>query len=322
MGSTGLVLTADAPAFRHEAFLYRGDEDLLTGLTAFVRDSLAASEPVLVALARDKTARLREELRDDVDGHGELVMFADITEMGRNPSRIIPACRDFVRSQEGRAKRIRTVGEPLWAGRSDAEKREAQRHEALISLAFTAGEDLWMLCPYDVTSLPADVIDEAYRSHPYVLEDGFSSPSRSHQPDAGMPSRLDTPLPDAPPTARTSRFGHGDLSHLRRLVGAWADDEGMPRQRRDLLVLAVNELTTNSIEHGGGAGSLLLWTAGDFLVAEVRDAGHITAPLVGRVRPDQQQGGGRGVWLVNQVCDLVQLRSHPGGTVVRVHMSR
>jgi hypothetical protein len=40
--------------------------------------------------------------------------------------------------------------------------------------------------------------------------------------------------------------------------------------------------------------------------------------LVGRVRPGTDACSGRGVWLVNQLCDLVQIRSAPGGSVVRV----
>jgi hypothetical protein len=31
-------------------------------------------------------------------------------------------------------------------------------------------------------------------------------------------------------------------------------------------------------------------------------------------------GGGRGLWLTNQLCDLVQIRSGDAGTVVRAHV--
>jgi anti-sigma regulatory factor (Ser/Thr protein kinase) len=36
--------------------------------------------------------------------------------------------------------------------------------------------------------------------------------------------------------------------------------------------------------------------------------------------PDGEQEGGRGLWLINQLCDLVQLRSSPEGTSVRMSM--
>ena len=46
----------------------------------------------------------------------------------------------------------------------------------------------------------------------------------------------------------------------------------------------------------------------------------IVDPLVGRSLPPADEIGGRGLWLVNQLCDLVQMRWDAGGTVVRVHM--
>jgi anti-sigma regulatory factor (Ser/Thr protein kinase) len=62
------------------------------------------------------------------------------------------------------------------------------------------------------------------------------------------------------------------------------------------------------------------WRENDALLCEVADAGHIADPLAGRELPPPDQLGGRGLWLVNQLCDLVQLRSSPGRSVVRLHM--
>jgi len=84
-------------------------------------------------------------------------------------------------------------------------------------------------------------------------------------------------------------------------------------------VLAVNELATNSIRYGGGRGEMLLWREGQTLLCEIRDEGHITDPLVGRSRPAPEANNGRGLWLANQLCDLVQIRSSPAGSRVRVH---
>ena len=52
----------------------------------------------------------------------------------------------------------------------------------------------------------------------------------------------------------------------------------------------------------------------------MRDRGRFEDPLAGRRRPSGAQVGGYGLWLANQVCDLVQLRSHEDGSTVRVHM--
>jgi anti-sigma regulatory factor (Ser/Thr protein kinase) len=87
------------------------------------------------------------------------------------------------------------------------------------------------------------------------------------------------------------------------------------------LVTATSELAANSVMHGGGSGTLRLWRENGTLLAEVEDRGRIEEPLVGRLRPGIAQEGGRGLWLANRLCDLVQIRSGERGTVVRLHIA-
>ena len=88
------------------------------------------------------------------------------------------------------------------------------------------------------------------------------------------------------------------------------------------MVLAVNEIAANSVQHGGGSGTLRIWREGDVLTCEIRDSGHLDDPLADRRRPAPGEDGGRGLWLANQLCDLVQVRSFTTGTTVRLHMHR
>lgn len=315
-----------AGGFRHEALLYDGEAEFLASTAAFVQDAVGADEPVLVALCRPKLDALRDVLGPDTVDSGHVV-FADMTVMGRNPARIIPAWRDFLARHPGRTA-FRGVGEPIWAGRSDAEIVECQRHEALLNVAFAAAPTFHLLCPYDAQTLPAEVISDVFLSHPQVWKYGVLQPDRSVGLDAQAKVHVDTPLPE--PRGETSELQFDcDLLHLvRRLVRDVADVVGLPFDRRDDLVLAASELATNSVVHGGGTGTCRIWAAQEGssvplapgLVCEIRDAGHIDDPLVGREAPSLEDVGHRGMWLVNQLCDLVQVRELPGGTVVRAHV--
>ena len=69
------------------------------------------------------------------------------------------------------------------------------------------------------------------------------------------------------------------------------------------------------------AGTVRVWKENGTLLCEVQDEGRIEAPLAGRIKPRPDQLTGRGLWLVNQLCDLVQIRSSEQGNVVRLHMS-
>jgi anti-sigma regulatory factor (Ser/Thr protein kinase) len=116
-------------------------------------------------------------------------------------------------------------------------------------------------------------------------------------------------------------FTTTQLGELRRLVFRAARDALLSYVRAEDLTLAVDELASNSIVHGGGQGMLRVWREPRSLVCEVRDSGCIEDPLAGRARPGRQQMSGRGLWLVNSACDLVQIRSSPArGTTVRVRM--
>jgi anti-sigma regulatory factor (Ser/Thr protein kinase) len=107
---------------------------------------------------------------------------------------------------------------------------------------------------------------------------------------------------------------------VRRVASICAAEAGLGPARREDFLLAVNELATNSVRHGGGGGVLRVWHEDGALVAEVRDGGQIDEPLAGRELPPDGALGGHGLWLVNQLCDLMQLRTFAEGSVVRVHM--
>src|SRR4029077_17915103 len=68
-------------------------------------------------------------------------------------------------------------------------------------------------------------------------------------------------------------FTLSDLGQVRRLVGAAANAAALDDTRREDLVLAVDELATNSVCHGGGSGRLEIWRERDRLVCEVSDGG-------------------------------------------------
>jgi hypothetical protein len=65
-----------------------------------------------------------------------------------------------------------------------------------------------------------------------------------------------------------------------------------------------------------------IWLERSSLVCEIRDSGRFDNPLADRKRPSKDFGSPRGLWLANQLCDLLQIRTMPDETVVRLHMNR
>jgi anti-sigma regulatory factor (Ser/Thr protein kinase) len=303
-----------APPFLHEAFFYVDEDEYLAGTVPFIEDGLAAGEQVLVAVPM----RQLHLLRPHFAGPGTTrLQFAAMEEMGRNPARIIPAWAAFVKAHAAEGRPARGIGEPIWSGRSDDELVECERHEALLNLAFADAAGFSLLCPYDTGSLDDRIIDEAQRNHPQLGRPGNRRASDHY--NAEIPPWLETPLPPVPGWAELLTFGVGPLAPVRRRTAALAVAAGITESRLDDLVVAVSEAITNSVFHGGGSGQIALWNEDNSFRCEIRDRGRIADPLAGRVKPSALSPTGRGLWLVNQICDLVQVRAVPGGQVIRLH---
>ncbi len=300
--------------FHHEAVFYSGDDEYLGGTLPELRAALARRGTVLVAVADDKAALLRGALGENA----ERVSFTDMAELGRNPARIIPAWREFLAGAGDGA--VLGIGEPVWQGRGADELIECRRHEALLNLAFDGVSEWRLLCPYDTDGLDAAVLADARCNHPHVSDRGASHLSGDYVDPLDMLAWDGALDPPAAAPAELA-FTRADLALVRTFVQDRAAAAGLDRLRRADLVLAVNELATNSMRHGGGSGALRVWRDGGTLLCEVSDRGHIGDPLAGRERVAVAEGGGRGLWLVNHLCDLVQVRSSPAGNVVRLHMS-
>jgi anti-sigma regulatory factor (Ser/Thr protein kinase) len=302
-------------AFRHTAFLYSGSDGFVDGAAPFVTAALDASEAVLVAVATDRQLALHEALGRDASG----VVFADVTTLGGNPARLIPAWTRFLEEFGGEGREVHVIAEPLWPGRTSAELAECTRYEGLLNVAFEGGPSWRLLCPYDVDALEESVLEAASATHPIVRRDGRDGPSATYVSAAAV-RPLAGELPRPPAQTKSLRFTIASLHELREFVGHVALTEKLGEVRTENLRLAVNELASNSVRHGGGEGVLKTWADERALVCEVSDGGMIEERLVGQVHPSPEQQSGRGLWLVNQLCDLVQIRSGASGTLVRVHM--
>ena len=85
-------------------------------------------------------------------------------------------------------------------------------------------------------------------------------------------------------------------------------------------MVAVNELLTNAVRHGGGSGHVALWHEDGSVVCEVVDQGHgLADPRPGRPeRPAVDEPGGWGLWLAGELTDTIEIRSGAEGTSVRI----
>lgn len=128
------------------------------------------------------------------------------------------------------------------------------------------------------------------------------------------------PGPGAGGDLFAAAFTREELDEVRHRVQAVSGRHGLHGDALSDWVTAVNELMTNAVRHGGGAGRLRL-CLDDRLICEVRDDGTgfaVAGHLGNRPRPALSESGGMGLWIVGQMAEVLSVESGPGGTTVRI----
>ncbi|HTU28554.1 MAG TPA: sensor histidine kinase [Solirubrobacteraceae bacterium] len=312
MTSTVTTSTRDGGSLVHAALLYRRPDQLRVALDEFLRDGAAAGESCLVALPPDHLEQLGEMLHQT----GATVRLENMADLGRNPARLIPSLLDWLDEQPAPA---RVVSEALWPGRSYAEVAECMRHEALLNVAL-AGREVSVLCPYDAEHLDGEVLAGAELTHPQLIDDVGTRPSMRYGDPVQVAAGSGWPQAAPAPPVTDLAFD-GDLGQLRHALAADPLLAELDPARRDDLVFAVNEAASNALRHGDGLARARLWRDDNDVVGEISTTTPIDDPLAGRRTPDPAAAGGRGLWLINQVCDLVEVRSDRDGASVRMHVA-
>lgn len=298
----------------HLSLAYADDQQYLNGIVPFLEQAQAADEPAMMFAPADRVDLVCRAL-----GSTTGIAFLDAAIVARNPARIIPLARLFAEQQEG--SHVRLVADGMWPGRTSAEIREFIRHEALVNVLF-ADADAIVLCPYNLSVLAGSVMADVTRTHAHVLSDGSYQNNPAYIDPASVLA-VEGRLPPVPDSAYRFPFARpSDLSVIRGVVGDQALRFGLSGERAHDLVLAVDEAVANTLAYTQGGGVLLTWSDGASLICQVSDTGHIVqADFAGRLRPAPQAPRGRGIWIMHQLCDLVELASASTGTTLRLHMS-
>jgi anti-sigma regulatory factor (Ser/Thr protein kinase) len=312
---TATAERADAlGTLEHDALFYANNDEYVAGVLGFVREGLLRNEPVLVAVPGWNLDVLRKGLTPEETPR---VRMRDMTVAGRNPGRIIgTVLTAFVR--EHPATRVRVVGEPIWAGRTDEEYPACAEHEALINVALGSAP-AYIQCPYDTSRLPTSVLTDATRTHPMLAAGAERWTSPTYTDPTMVAASFDVGLSPVPPDAEFVLIGPETGARAARvLVHDAGRAHGLDGERLADVRLVVQELAVNTLTHSPGRGLLEVWTADDHLVVQVQDGGRITDPLAGR-HPPQPPNVGHGLFVVHQLADLVRFHRESTSTTVRVY---
>jgi anti-sigma regulatory factor (Ser/Thr protein kinase) len=298
----------------HAMLLYGAPREHLMARVRYLRAGITHGAAVLIAATREHLNELGGEIA--LGGSGAAV--CDLTSAGANPGRVLSVIRAFAR--ENSARPIQCVLDVGWLERPREYLAEAIGYEWLLRRAL-ARSRAEVLCSYD-NRLDSDLLAAAEREHAVIFRGTEPRASATFAGDRPADQRgLAAQALSWPPGNASSLTFRYEQSEVRRFAADKALGARLPADRVRDLVIAVGELAGNVLVHTQGLGTLTIWTTETDVIFQVSDSGQIADPLAGTLRPEPAEiESHRGLWLVHQVGDLVQVRTGPAGTTVRVHM--
>lgn len=293
--------------FRHDAALYRTDEEYLGVVVPFLREGLDAGVPTLLCAAEERARLLRDVLGDP---EGLTVLDAPET---LHPYRAAQDDHDTFDGHLADAAMVHVVSDV----RVDATTWEDWARYEAVRNHLHRERPVRLLCPFDVRGVADSVLDDVGRTHPWLLDGegtrtastGYADPAEflaeraraEHDPlESGAPA-----LDLADPTPARCR---GALTAI-----------GAPEN----LVYAASEVVTNALQHGLPPVRMRAWAAPDRVVVAVHDAGPGPAdPFVGLLPSGRRAlQAGMGLWMAYRMCDRVSIDPGPDGCTVRLTCS-
>jgi len=301
--------------FRHSALFYDDPAGYAAVVVPFVCTALERDDFVAVAGPRPRLTQLRAALGPDAGR----IHFLSTEEWYVRPVRTIGGWTQMLRAAavSGRSS-ARLVDEVDFGG----QPLSWVRYESALNAAL-AGFDARMLCPYDRGALPPDLLDTAWRTHPHVHDGTDRRSDRFTDPERLLAGLAEPEFPASGVPIVSEPVLHS-VADLRATLRNRATEEGwLPPDRIEILVLALSEVATNGIRHGGGHRELRVWVNPGAVVCEVTDDGaRPPGPLAGYLPPTPGKAGGMGLWLVSQICDALSVRTAGGTTRARFALLR
>lgn len=307
---------ADADS-RHQMLVYREQQELLDAVTSFLREGLANGAGVMIAAPAERLGWIESALGSQADA----VNLHDAADFYHGPGHATKTVIDWLRGLAGSGRPAWVVAEQPLASQTDQQVADLMRADAAANVVFRPFPVTY-LCPYNAAELTPEVLRQAQRTHPQLLQGGKIGTSELFTDPADFVRQTSSVLP-VPEAADCLDIGSlQDLGGTRRFLRDRAVAAGLGRTATDYLLMAAGELITNALVHGKAPRNMWVYTDGDQLVCHVHDSGPGPAdPLVAYLVPEQRATHGQGFWLARQLSDSLDLATDATGTHARLSMT-
>jgi anti-sigma regulatory factor (Ser/Thr protein kinase) len=302
-------MSSDTTELRHSALVYESQDDYVARSVAFLREGLQAGEGAVVAHTRPGLAVTREALGPDAAS----VTFVDVSRAYTRPARTLAAYHAVYAEQLRRTPSLRAVAD-VQIGPDPGEWDLWTGYEAVFNDSF-GHLPAWVLCTYNLNSLPDPVLEAVWRTHPEVVV-GDTWHTSDRYEDADRLLRAITPAPAPLAGLRSIGFGR-DVGEFRERLARELLADGVPDPKVLDMLVAATEVAANAIRHGGGVRDVRVGPAAGRFTCEIVDpGGGFDDPTAGYLAP--RAGLGAGLWIARQLTWHIEFFRSPEGFTARI----
>lgn len=302
---------------QHTGLAYEAVEQFLETAVPYLRTGLEKGDAVIAVTSK----RNIDALRDEFAGAGRHIDFVDNERWYDSPARALTRYLQYWNQRcESGWMPLRMLGEPVGSGHdSQAVERWTMFENGINDLMHSM--PVRMLCAYDL-SFETNRLHHVEVSHPHMAAGTTTQKcSRFVEPQLFRSSRWSVPLPVPDTGVLCVPFDRETLAHVRAVIAQFAHENDLKPAERIDLHLAVGEAVGNAVKHGGGSGMLRIWRATGEVVADVVCyEGRFDDVMRGYLPPPALGESGRGMWVIRQLCDWVEIRPCSSGSTVRMHL--
>lgn len=301
----------------HSGLPYRDIEEFVDAALPYLRSGIHGGEAVIAVTSKRNLAALQSRL----GSAAHHIDFFDHEQWYDSPARSLHRYLEYwnQRNHTGWMP-LRILGEPM---KPAHDSRDAQRWTAFENGIndLMKSMPVRMMCPYDLT-MPINSRANVEIAHPHIAYGSHVQPSGAFVPPQQF-GALRNSMALAQPRGDVCEvaFDGDTMPALRAALAAFAAREALQRANRIDLYVAVGEAAANAVMHGGGGGVLRLWRDEREVVADVVSrAGGFNGTMGGYLPPPPFAESGRGLWVMRQLCEWVEIRSDADASTVRLHL--
>lgn len=301
---------------QHTGLAFRDADQFVAAAAPYLRRGVEGGEAVIAVASKRNLAALQSEL----GSQARHVDFFDNADWYDSQARTLHRyLRYWNERNETGWKPLRILGEPTNAAHGEEDARRWTAFESGIN-DLIRSMPVRMLCAYDL-SIQANTLQNLEVSHPHIAHGESTRASSGYiDPQSFSAARAALPLPVPRAGVLSAPFNGATLGELRAALARFAATHALSRATKIDLFVAIGEAVANAVSHGGGEGTLRIWRDDREIVADViAYEGRFENVMHGYFPPAQFAESGRGLWVIRQICEWVEIRPRESGSIVRMH---